>query len=119
MLYLFDLEFLLYYSLPVSHALKSCHEILLGKSPLLVLVIILEHSLPVINVVEQFPKLMYVDGAGPICVEHVDHHPARLLAEHGHVAVSKGRAELLGVNLATVILERGQFIKHQITKQCI
>ena len=96
--------------LPISHTLKSCHKILLGKSPFLVLVKILEHSLPVVNVIEQLAELVDVNGAGPICVEHVDHHPARLLAEHGHVAVSKGQAKLFGVNLATVILFYEQIV---------
>ena len=93
-------------SLPVSHALKGCNKILLGQSPFLVLVKILEHSLPVINVVEQLSKLVHVDGAGPVSVEHVDHHPARLLTEHGHVTISKGLAKLLGVNLTAVILDK-------------
>ena len=68
--------------LPITHTLKSCHKILLGKSPFLVLVKILEHSLPVVNVIEQLPELVDINGACPVCVEHIDHHPTRLLAEH-------------------------------------
>ena len=86
--------------------MQSRYKILLTQGALLILVKILKHPLPVINVVEQLPELVDIDGAGPVGVEHVDHQATRLLAEHRHVPVSQGLAELYGVNMATIILEK-------------
>ena len=59
----------------------ACLELLLVDGPGLVSVVALEGGLPVVDVFPQRPKLLVVDGARLVSVEHADHQPHCLRVE--------------------------------------
>ena len=91
-------------NLPVSHALEGIIYFIKGQCSFLVSVKALKHPLPLIYVSEQLSKLLDVNSSCHVGVKHVDHHSARLLAELGHVPISKSLPELSSINVSTVIL---------------
>merc|ERR1719425_155515 len=89
---------------PVAHLLECLGELSLVYLPTPVTIIPLKHRLPLVYVLEQLPEFVDVDGACQVTVKHVYHHLAGLLAELAHVPISQSLAQLLSINLSTVIL---------------
>ena len=84
---------------PVAHLVEGLAELLGVDEAAPVPVDALEQPLPLVDVLEERPELCQVDLAALVLVEHVDHHPARLLGEVRPVSIHQGLLELLGVNL--------------------
>ena len=59
----------------------TCLELLLVNGARVVSVVASEGSLPVIDILPQRPKLLEVDGARAVPVEHPNHQPHRLGVE--------------------------------------
>merc|ERR1719427_2558857 len=89
---------------PVAHLLEGLGELSLVYLPTPVTIIPLKHGLPLVYILEQLPEFVDVDGASQVAIKHVYHHLAGLLAELTHVSISQGPAQLLCINLSTVIL---------------
>jgi len=66
-------------------------------------VVALVGGLPLLDKGEQGPELVDVNLAGFISVEHVNHHPAGLLAEVGVVPVHQGLLQLSSLDLTAAI----------------
>ena len=88
---------------PVSHLSQSLCELSLLNKPASVLVNGFKHPLPLVDVREESPELLDVDGPRLVLVEHVDHHPARLLAEVAPVPIDQSSLQFLGVYLTTSV----------------
>ena len=89
---------------PISHLCECLAEFSLLNESTPVLVNCLKHSLPLVDVGKQSSKLMDVDGARLVLVEHVDHHPACLLAEVAPVPINQSLLQFLCINLSTPVL---------------
>jgi len=80
----------------ISHLLEGSCQFCLFNSSGPVRVVTFEHAFPLINTVKECVEFVQIYGARIVGVVHIDHHPARFLAEVTPVAVDQRPLEFLG-----------------------
>jgi len=91
----------------VAQLLHRLSQLVLINAARSVAVETLENCSPLVDVVEESAELGQVDRAAVVGVEHVDHHPAGLFAELGHVSIDERALQLVSVDVSAAILIDG------------